>query len=926
MHLSNRESFRKALLIFACTIVLSSVASTYSQAQIISNIPADMPNSRFMDDSPFIKMRPGLTFAGFSGEESHALGLQQFLNQAAGSPDSPALKTFAKILTLSGQSIPGNPPIHQIEYTSNILQYLAFEALVSLILEQNGISARQTEQEFGLPIRSHESLIPILTSTLITLSENDKLVPKLAGDQPFDDYLDALRSYNNIARAVDLYLGIENAYDFYHLSESPLLTESEKKTLMDRFTADLDILYTQGIKQTFSFADGMITAIADEIEAGNRPLKAYLALGYASLSVQPESQTKRDQLEEYISSAMSRASDPVQSQERHNYWMYQTGNGRSFWAEGPYYFDFVLKDAISFWHAVRGLESIGQPPDPFFSDWFLNPVHWLANISTPDGSVPPVDDGNKRSIQSAALLRWLPDYGDSQIGEHYASIYDKIHQYPSLENEEDQFFLVEAAIPRIQVSGSTINSLTDTSGQQLVIRHADIEGGEHYIFLNGEHGQAITAGEGHEQPDQLQLLYYRDQYSFLVDPGYDRGYTQTNSTWNGYLHTNTMQYNASETEYTLDFVTMQNEGGLHSPFVSETEIRKVSTHNPATLSYDHPAPGVDILSGVVQLDFELPETSVATYQRSTIVVKGENPYLIDINDVTAERGRKDFVMRYHGNGSESDLENGWFYWSNSITDPTQPEQRLFLYTFPLLGNYSEHETIIDIQEIENRNASGEKEPYPIVRKSLESTDDSGRFVTAGLLQIRKSAPEYEPQFIRESPQISYIWKQIDSETGDLIMFTTDTTENTRSINIGSGPAAGLSIALSPAQNIGFTRLRQVESEWVQDEDFTAYLTIFKSPEGPSAEETHFFDPFPNPLRKSATFQYLLKDDSEVTIEVFDLLGRKVQTILNTNKTAGLHEETWNPDGLSSGVYMIRFLSETETGSTYRRVRKISVIN
>src|SRR5699024_9609935 len=136
-------------------------------------------------------------------------------------------ETFTKMLTLASQSIPENPEFHQVEYSSNILQYLAFETLASLILEQNGISPQQTEQETDLAVRPHESLMPLLSSALTSLSENDKLVPKLPGDQPFDDYLDALRSYNNITRTVDLYLGIENAYAFYNLDESPLLTQSE---------------------------------------------------------------------------------------------------------------------------------------------------------------------------------------------------------------------------------------------------------------------------------------------------------------------------------------------------------------------------------------------------------------------------------------------------------------------------------------------------------------------------------------------------------------------------------------------------------------------------------------------------------------------------------------------------------------------------
>lgn len=926
MHPYCPDFFRKALFIFSCAIFLSGAFSAETQAQAVNDVPPDKPNSRFMDDSVFHTMRPGLTFAGFSGETRNALGLKEILNRAAEFPGDPVHDTLSRILTLSKQPHPHDPPFHQIEYTSNILQYLAFETLAALILEQNGISSHQTENLYSLPFRSHDTLMPLLSSALTFLSENDKLVPKLPGDQPFDDYLDALRSYNNIARTVDLYLGIENAYAYYDLDESPLLTRSEKMLLMERFAADLHILYHDGIKQVYSFADGGITVHADELEAGNRPLKAYLALGYVSLSLQSESDSEKEQFEEYISMAIEKASKPVQPHHRGNYWMYQSGNGQPFWAEGPYYFDFALKDAITFWHAVREIQTLPLPTDPFSNSWFLNPVTWLASLSTPDGAVPPLDDGNKRSIQSALLLRWAPGYGDPQIGESFATIYDNIRKYPTPGNEEDQFLLVEAAIPRVQNAGTSIPSHTSPGGQQLITRYTEPEGGEHYILLNGEHGQAITAGEGHEQPDQLQLLYYRDQHSYLVDPGYDRGFTQTNSSWNGYVHTNTMQYNASDIRRTLDFVTTQNEGGLRSPHVSQTEIRKVSNHNPATLQHHHPASEVEILSGTVQLEFDLPEHSQAAYQRQVFFIKGDQPYLIDINDVTSEKGRSDFVMRYHGYSPKSSTDNGWFYWHPAEINASQPGHNLYLYALPMIGNYSVQDSTVYIQEVENRNASGHKEPYPVIQKSLVYNEESDRFVTAGYFQIGNTAPQHVPQLFRESAQISYLWKQMDPFTYDLFLFTADSKETSRTIDIASGPAAGLRFELAPGQTTGFTRLIMTDNEWRQDEGFSAYLTKLTETGDNTEVIAQFLTPYPNPSGQSVTFQYLLKEDSVITINVYDLLGRRIQTLLKTNKSAGSHELTWRPDSLSSSVYMVRFTAVSARGTTYQAVRKVSVLN
>src|SRR5690625_6115422 len=93
----------------------------------------------------------------------------------------------------------------------------------------------------GVHIRPHTELIKQLMRALVSLSEGDKLVPKLTEEQPFVDYLDALRSYYNTARAVDLYLGIENAYSFYGLEDGPLLSLQEKRVLMERMNEDLHL-------------------------------------------------------------------------------------------------------------------------------------------------------------------------------------------------------------------------------------------------------------------------------------------------------------------------------------------------------------------------------------------------------------------------------------------------------------------------------------------------------------------------------------------------------------------------------------------------------------------------------------------------------------------------------------------------------------
>ena len=60
--------------------------------------------------------------------------------------------------------------------------------------------------------------------------------------------------------------------------------------------------------------------------------------------------------------------------------------------------------------------------------------------------------------------------------------------------------------------------------------------------------------------------------------------------------------------------------------------------------------------------------------------------------------------------------------------------------------------------------------------------------------------------------------------------------------------------------------------------------------------------YPNPFNPTTTIRYELPQDGVVTIEIYDILGQKVKTLLNEFKKADRYEVTFNSIGLASGVY------------------------
>lgn len=63
--------------------------------------------------------------------------------------------------------------------------------------------------------------------------------------------------------------------------------------------------------------------------------------------------------------------------------------------------------------------------------------------------------------------------------------------------------------------------------------------------------------------------------------------------------------------------------------------------------------------------------------------------------------------------------------------------------------------------------------------------------------------------------------------------------------------------------------------------------------------------YPNPFNPSTVINYTLSANSYVSLEVFDLMGRKVSTLVNGRQAAGAQQVTFDASQLSSGVYIYR---------------------
>jgi len=78
--------------------------------------------------------------------------------------------------------------------------------------------------------------------------------------------------------------------------------------------------------------------------------------------------------------------------------------------------------------------------------------------------------------------------------------------------------------------------------------------------------------------------------------------------------------------------------------------------------------------------------------------------------------------------------------------------------------------------------------------------------------------------------------------------------------------------------------------------------------------------YPNPFNPMTTIQYQVPTEAKVRLEVYDLLGRKVATLLDRRIPAGYHEVSFDASSLASGVYIYRLVA-----GSFSKTRKMMVM-
>lgn len=88
----------------------------------------------------------------------------------------------------------------------------------------------------------------------------------------------------------------------------------------------------------------------------------------------------------------------------------------------------------------------------------------------------------------------------------------------------------------------------------------------------------------------------------------------------------------------------------------------------------------------------------------------------------------------------------------------------------------------------------------------------------------------------------------------------------------------------------------------------------------SPEEYFLSQNYPNPFNPSTVIRYSLKENSFISLKIYNSLGKEILLLVNQNQTAGSYDVEWNAGNFPSGIYFYRL-----TAANFTETKKMNLI-
>lgn len=252
--------------------------------------------------------------------------------------------------------------------------------------------------------------------------------------------------------------------------------------------------------------------------------------------------------------------------------------------------------------------------------------------------------------------------------------------------------------------------------------------------------------------------------------------------------------------------------------------------------------------------------------------------------------------------SENDITSGIKIWCweysesiaiNPLENPNNPKR-------PYLELWAGHSNKFGSPTSIDANSQKQWEAIYIPTEGLSAVNSASREIVANYY-IDREVKLATLQFVTIRPDIQH-----------RIEFTIVGSENSDLQEETLKPAAGLNTLKADLSSITWSENDSLNCK-IYGPDETIYFnkSILIDSVNTEIAENDFggrdfklAQNYPNPFNSSTTIEYQLTHRAKVRIDIYNIQGQKIKTLINRRKGSGIHQVNWKPR-VASGVYYYR---------------------
>ncbi|HUI31648.1 MAG TPA: glycoside hydrolase family 3 C-terminal domain-containing protein, partial [Candidatus Acidoferrales bacterium] len=214
--------------------------------------------------------------------------------------------------------------------------------------------------------------------------------------------------------------------------------------------------------------------------------------------------------------------------------------------------------------------------------------------------------------------------------------------------------------------------------------------------------------------------------------------------------------------------------------------------------------------------------------------------------------------------------------------------------------------------------------------SIESSSYPPSYAVDGNSSTRWSSQFSDPQWIKVDlgavyniDQVSLSWEAAYAKEFEILISRDDTSwEVAQHVTNGTGGLNTLPISMQAryVEMYGIQRATQWGYSLYEFDVYASDTTAAVEGSLHVPDRYSLDDNFPNPFNPTTMIGYQLPVKSRVSLDVYDVLGRKVAGLVDDEENAGYYKVNFDGSKLSSGVYFCRL-----TAGNYASVKKMVMV-